>query len=188
MVQELMCGHRERFGDVEQAEATFRAAESLDSSWPLTLMSLARYASDRGDAERGLSLVRRAGATAEHELVMLLERVQPAPRPGLGRNYPCWCGSGRKYKVFHLHREQLPLAERAAWLYQKAGAGLLEGPFGPRLIETVQARRRAWDATRPSSSWRTRTRSNPPITRLSHRVHQFSGSSQSPWVFIRPPT
>jgi hypothetical protein len=159
MVQELMCGHRERFGDVEQAEATFRAAESLDSSWPLTLMSLASYASDRGDAKRGL-----------------------------GRNHPCWCGSGRKYKVCHLHREQLPLAERAAWLYQKAGAGLLEGPFGPRLIETVQARRRAWDATRPSSSWRTRTRSNPPITRLSHRVHQFSGSSQSPWVFIRPPT
>src|SRR6185295_10885507 len=71
MVQELMCGHRERFGDVEQAEATVRAAESLDSSWPLTLMWLARYASDRGDAERGLSLVRRAGATAEHELVML---------------------------------------------------------------------------------------------------------------------
>ena len=107
MVQELMCGNRERFGDVEQAEATFRAAESLDSSWPLTLMSLARYASDRGDAERGLSLVRRAGATAEHELVMLLERVQPAPRPGLGR----------KYKVCPLHREQLQLAERAAWLY-----------------------------------------------------------------------
>ena len=36
MVQELMCGHRERFGDVEQAEATFRAAESLDSFDPLS--------------------------------------------------------------------------------------------------------------------------------------------------------
>ena len=108
-------------------------------------MSLARYASDRGDAERGLSLLRRAGATAEHELVVLLERFQPAPRPGLGRNHPCWCGSGRKYKVCHLHREQLPLAERAAWLYQKAGADLLEGPFGPLLIETARARARYWD-------------------------------------------
>jgi hypothetical protein len=146
MVQELMCGHRERLGDLEQAEATFRAAESLDSSWPLTLMSLARYASHRGDAERGLSLLRRAGATTEHELVVLLERFQPAPRPGLGRNHPCWCGSGRKYKVCHLHREQLPLAERAAWLYQKAGAGLLEGPFGPLLIETAQARARYCDS------------------------------------------
>ena len=46
----------------------------------------------------------------------------------------------------HLHREQLPLAERAAWLYQKAGADLLEGPFGPLLLETAQARARYWDS------------------------------------------
>lgn len=136
----------ERLGDLEQAEATYRAAESLDPSWPLTLMSLARYASDRGDAERRLSLLRRAGVTAEHELVALLEHFAPAPRPGLGRNHPCWCGSGRKYKVCHLHREQLPLAERAAWLYQKAAADLLEGPFGPLLIETAQARSQHWEA------------------------------------------
>ncbi len=136
----------ERLGDLEQAEASFHAAESLDPSWPLTLMSLARYASDRGDAERGLSLLRRAGASAEHDLVALLEHFRPAPRPGLGRNHRCWCGSGRKYKVCHLHREQLPLAERAAWLYQKAGATLLEGPFGTLLIETAQARARYWDS------------------------------------------
>jgi hypothetical protein len=48
--------------------------------------------------------------------------------------------------VCHLHREQLPLAERAAWLYQKAGADLLEGPFGPLLIETAQARARYWES------------------------------------------
>jgi hypothetical protein len=64
MVQELMCGHRERLGDLEQAEATFGAAESLDSSWPLTLMSLARYASHRGDAERGLMLTNGTATTA----------------------------------------------------------------------------------------------------------------------------
>ena len=133
-------------GDLEQAEATYHAAESLDPSWPLTLMSLARYASDRGDAERGLSLLRRAGWTAEHDLVVLLERFRPAPRPGLGRNHPCWCGSGRKYKVCHLHRAQLPLAERAAWLYQKAGADLLEGRFGPLLLETARARARYWES------------------------------------------
>ena len=109
-------------------------------------MSLARYASDRGDAERGLALLRRAGLPPDHELVQLLEHFQPAPRPDIGRNQPCWCGSGRKYKVCHLHREQLPLAERAAWLYQKAGADLLEGPFGPLLIETAQARARYWDS------------------------------------------
>ena len=136
----------ERLGDLKQAEATYHAAESLDPSWPLTLMSLARYASDRGDAERGLALLRRAEAPPDHELVVLLEHFRSAPRPGLGRNQRCWCGSGRKYKVCHLHREQLPLAERAAWLYQKAGATLLEGPFGTLLIETAQARARYWDS------------------------------------------
>ena len=136
----------ERLGDLKQAEATYHAAESLDPSWPLTLMSLARYASDRGDAERGLALLRRAEAPPDHELVVLLERFRSAPRPGLGRNQRCWCGSGRKYKVCHLHREQLPLDQRAAWLYQKAGATLLdEGPFGPLLMETAQARARYWD-------------------------------------------
>ena len=136
----------EGVGDLEQAEQTYSAAESLDPSWPLTLMSLARYASDRGDAVRGLGLLRRAGAPREHELVQLLEHFQPAPRPGLGRKQPCWCGSGRKYKVCHLRREQLPLAERAAWLYQKAGAVLFEGSSGPLLIQTAQARARYWDS------------------------------------------
>jgi len=135
----------ERLGDVEQAEQTYRAAESLDPSWPLTLMSLARYANDRGDAERGLALLRRSGAPPDHELVGVLERFRPAPRPGIGRNHPCWCGSGRKYKVCHLHREQLPLTDRAAWLYQKAGADLLDGQFGPLLIDAAEARARYWD-------------------------------------------
>ncbi len=78
-----------------------------------------------GDAERGLSLLRRAGAPPDHQLVELLEHFRPTPRPGLGRNDRCWCGSGRKYKVCHLHREQLPLEERAARLYQKAGSPVL---------------------------------------------------------------
>jgi tetratricopeptide (TPR) repeat protein len=135
----------EALADFEQAEATLHAAEALDPSWPLTLLSLARYASDRGDAERGLALLRRAGAPNDHELVQLLEHFRPAPRPGLGRNERCWCGSGRKYKVCHLNREQLPLEQRAAWLYQKAGAHLLDGEFAPLLMETAEARAQYWD-------------------------------------------
>ncbi len=135
----------EALGNFEQAEETLHAAESLDPSWPLTLLSLARYASDRGDAERGLALLRRAGAPDDDELVELLERFRPTPRPDLGRNERCWCGSGRKYKVCHLNREQLPLEQRAAWLYQKAGAHLLDGPFAPSLIETAEARAQYWD-------------------------------------------
>jgi hypothetical protein len=135
----------EALSDIEQAEATLHAAESLDLSWPLTLLSLARYASDRGDAERGLALLRRAGVPADHELAELLERFRPAPRPDIGRNQRCWCGSGRKYKVCHLNREQLPLEQRAAWLYQKAGADLFDGRFTPLLVETAEARAQYWD-------------------------------------------
>ena len=52
----------ERIGDVEQAERELLAAESMDPDWPLPLIDLARIASDRGDVERGLGLLRRAGA------------------------------------------------------------------------------------------------------------------------------
>ena len=64
-------------------------------------------------------------------LAALLEHFRPSPVRVLAANQRCWCGSGRKYKVCHLHREQLPLDQRAAWLYQKAGVTLLvEGQFG----------------------------------------------------------
>ena len=135
----------ERLGDIEQAEATLHAAESLDPVWPLTLISLARYASDRGDAEHGLALLRRAEVPPDDELVVLLEHFQSTPRPGLGRNQRCWCGSGRKYKVCHLRHEQLPLEERAAWLYQKAGQDLTEGSFRLLFLAAAQARARYWE-------------------------------------------
>jgi hypothetical protein len=81
----------------------------------------------------------------DDELVVLLEHFQSTPRPGLGRNQRCWCGSGRKYKVCHLRHEQLPLAERAAWLYQKSAHDLPEGPFGSLLLEAAQARAQYWE-------------------------------------------
>ncbi len=111
---------RELTGDIAAAEAELLEAESMDADWPLPLLDLARIASDRGDAERGLALLRRAGADADDPLVELLERHRAEPRRGLGRNEPCWCGSGRKYKKCHLGCEQLPLGERVGWLYAKA--------------------------------------------------------------------
>ncbi|WP_375481560.1 SEC-C metal-binding domain-containing protein [uncultured Mycobacterium sp.] len=110
----------ERVGDIDAAERELLAAESMDPDWPLPLLDLARFASDRGDVERGLALLRRAGAEPDYPLVELLEQYRAEPRSDIGRNELCWCGSGRKYKKCHLGREQLPLAERARWLYAKA--------------------------------------------------------------------
>ena len=130
----------ERLGDIEAAERIFEQAESLDPSWPLTLLALARYAEDRSDAERALSLLRRAGMPDDHQIVTHLQRYRPAPRTGLGRNERCWCGSGRKYKLCHLNREQVPLEDRAGWLYQKATTDVMDGEFGPLMLACARER------------------------------------------------
>ncbi|MGH3478393.1 MAG: SEC-C metal-binding domain-containing protein, partial [Nocardioidaceae bacterium] len=130
----------ERLADLVRAEAAYHAAESVDPHWSPALVDLARYASDRGDAARGLALLRRAGTPPDHELVEVLEHFQAVPRPDLGRNQLCWCGSGRKYKKCHLHHEQLPLDERAAWLYQKAVMFLLDGPWRGEVAEAAAVR------------------------------------------------
>lgn len=132
----------ERIGDIAEAERELLAAESMDPDWPLPLFDLARIASDRGDAERGLSLLHRAGAEPDDPLVGLLERHRVQPRGDLGRNEPCWCGSGRKYKKCHLGREALPLAERAGWLYAKAAQHVLNGGWVELLAEVGYERGR----------------------------------------------
>jgi len=53
---------------------------------------------------------------------------------------------GPRIQGVPLHREQLPLAERAAWLYQKAGVDLVDGPSAPLLIATAQERARYWES------------------------------------------
>jgi tetratricopeptide (TPR) repeat protein len=135
----------ERIGDIEEAEREFLAAESMDPEWPLPLLDLARFASDRGDAARGLALLRRAEAEPDHPLLELLENCQAEARNDLGRNEQCWCGSGRKYKKCHLGREQLPLDERAAWLYAKAAQHALLSGWDDLLFEVAYERCRHAD-------------------------------------------
>ncbi|CAN5230660.1 SEC-C metal-binding domain-containing protein [soil metagenome] len=135
----------ERIGNIEEAERQLLAAESMDTDWGPVLFGLARFASDRGDAERGLSLLRRAGAAADDSMVVLLERHRAQPRPDLGRNDVCWCGSGRKYKKCHLGREQLPLAERVGWLYSKAAQHITMSGWRDLLVEVGLERTRYAD-------------------------------------------
>jgi len=139
----------ERLGDPLQAEEAFQAAHALAPTWPPALFDLARYAGDRGDAAGGLALLRQARAGNDDSLVQMLQHFQPKPRPGLGRNHACWCGSGRKYKLCHLNRERLPLAERAAWLYRKAGLHLVDGPWRVAILEV--AAQRARHSTSPAA-------------------------------------
>ena len=94
-------------------------------------------------------MLRRAGARPDDSLVEILEHFRRPPRTDIGRNQPCWCGSGRKYKQCHLRREQLPLAERAAWLYQKAGIYLSDGPWRVDVLDVARVRAQHWDVPDP---------------------------------------
>lgn len=135
----------ERLGRVTEAETAYQEAESLDPDWPPALIDLAHYASDRGEAARSLALLRRAGVPADEPLVELLARFD-MPRSKLGRNQPCWCGSGRKYKQCHLGRELATLAERSEWLYEKAALFVLESQWQDTVGAVAQERARFADS------------------------------------------
>lgn len=127
----------ERIGDIVRAQAAYEAAESIDPDWVPALIALARFASDRGDADRGLTLLRRAGVAPDHPLANLLSLFETTTRPGIGRNDPCWCGSGRKYKKCHLHG-RAPLEERGLWLSCKAIMFVTDWPWRAAVIEAAQ--------------------------------------------------
>lgn len=119
----------ERMGAVEEAESLLRSAVRADPGWPAAEDRLAWYEFDRGHAAAAAAGWRRLGLTAEDsaDLAMVEQFETPADDiPRLGRNEPCWCGSGRKYKHCHLSRpaELPPLPERASWLRRKTLAYL----------------------------------------------------------------
>lgn len=118
----------ERRGAVEEAESQLRSAVRADPGWPAAEDRLAWYESDRGNAAAAAAGWRRLGLTAEDSADLAAVEGFEAPgdgNPKLGRNQPCWCGSGRKYKQCHLNRRELPpLPERIGWLRRKAVAYL----------------------------------------------------------------
>lgn len=130
----------DRLGDDGAAAAELAAAYEHDPSWPPVLEDLAHDASDRGDLDRALELAERAGLPADDPLMSLLRHLRGLSVRDLGRNQQCWCGSGRKYKVCHLGREELPLAERGIWLYQKAGMYLDRGPHRRLVLDLATER------------------------------------------------
>lgn len=135
----------DRAGYALDAEAAYEQALSLDPSWSPALESLAALANDRGDAERGLRLLDRAGVDPEDGLYHLLSQNLPDNVVPLNRNHECWCGSGRKLKQCHRTAAPRPLSERANWLYHKASMFLQDGPWRDDIVELAQERSRYGD-------------------------------------------
>jgi hypothetical protein len=110
----------ERSGDVTEADRWFaEGVRSSDELFPLVDRA-AWYASVRGDAPTAARLwsVLDEDRFGEQALV---QRFATASGPSVGRNDPCWCGSGRKFKACHLGQVTAPpLQDRLAWLRSKA--------------------------------------------------------------------
>lgn len=127
-------------GDVRGSVELVERLAGPDCDFGPLLIEAAAIASDRGDARTAVRLMARAGVTEDDlyaavtengdfrgdldQAVLLLEEVLPyalrRPKARAGRNEPCPCGSGRKYKACHLGNERHELGDRSAWLYDKA--------------------------------------------------------------------
>ncbi len=115
----------ERDARVLDAESHLRAACVEAEGWEFVEDRLAWYEADRGDAAAALGRWRAIGAPDDDPDVAQVRRFAAAAGPEPGRNAPCPCGSGRKYKQCHLgKRDAAPLPERAGWLWRKAVAFL----------------------------------------------------------------
>lgn len=118
----------ERSGDVLGAEAQLHIAVEVSGDWGPAVDRLAWYLSDKGEANEAARLWRSLGLDEDDPRLLDLgpAAVTSVERPG--RNEPCWCGSGRKYKTCHLDKPVLaPLPERLPWLARK-GSQLSKTP------------------------------------------------------------
>jgi hypothetical protein len=81
------------------------------------LLDAAEYAACRGDARAAGGYLRQVDYPVADALRSALGRLLVPPKTATGRNQPCSCGSGRKYKMCCLGREVHPIADRVEALY-----------------------------------------------------------------------
>lgn len=114
----LRARHVEVAGDAPSALLDLEDAVRIDPDFGPALAELAWYTSDGGDAPRTVSLLRRAGV-GEDDPMLAFHAGLGADLPAVGRNQPCPCGSGRKYKACHLGQSEIPVEQRVTWLISK---------------------------------------------------------------------
>ena len=110
----------DNLGRPAEAEAALRRAAS--GGHTLARLHLAGFEADRGDAVAAWAALRESGVDLEHEPLALEVGgyARHRPKAPVGRNDPCPCGSGRKYKTCHSGKETIGLLDRGPWLYAKA--------------------------------------------------------------------
>lgn len=107
----LLAVDARRRGEALAAESHLRLALTDAPGHHPSARDLAAFEVDRSDLAAAVSLMERVGPsfTPHYDLVEDLHRQIEAPYLKAGRNQPCPCGSGRKFKACCLtHRRLLP--------------------------------------------------------------------------------
>ncbi len=118
----------DRKGDVITARELCRRGIRVHDGWGPLVDHVAWYASDSGDAATAARLWGTLEGGEPGELAIVRKQAAAADdnKRRLGRNEPCWCGSGRKFKACHQQQAGLaPLPDRVPWLARKASSFLL---------------------------------------------------------------
>jgi hypothetical protein len=113
----------ERRGDPLAAAEALADSVRHSSDFSPAVDRLAWTRADQGRAAEAKALWSRVQAP-DHPDLTCVEAATAGPTiPGaarMRRNDPCWCGSGRKYKVCHLRVTELPpLPDRFGWMLRK---------------------------------------------------------------------
>lgn len=115
----LLALNAERDGRTIEAEHHLKLATLADAAFNSALRELAWYESDRGHLSAAISLLRRAGFEDGDPPIDDLEALLDTSSPKVGRNDPCPCGSGRKYKVCCLNDPTLTSQQLRQALHHK---------------------------------------------------------------------
>jgi hypothetical protein len=117
------------------ADHLTRAAEAQPRLGPV-IERAGWYCFDRGDARGAMRWWRELDE--DHPAARTLAPFLTAgPHTRIGRNDPCWCGSGRKFKHCHQSVGDVPaLPDRVGWLCRKAALWLEHAPSDVRRLVT----------------------------------------------------
>jgi hypothetical protein len=106
-------------GDLGAARDHTDAALAADPMWLPSVEARFRECGARGRLTEAVRLLQVARTDADTEL-QSLRALQRTLEPNTGRNEPCPCGSGRKFKQCHLGRLELSSIDRGWWLVRRA--------------------------------------------------------------------
>lgn len=130
----LMSVITERIGEIDTAIALAEAAVVADPGFDSAIEHLARLLAITGNVDTPIKLHQQLDYEEDPELAFLLT-MRVTRRTDVGRNDPCPCGSGRKYKACHMNQPpERPAWQHARWLRHKLAWHTLGPPNNGRLV------------------------------------------------------